>query len=127
MLALREAMQDFVLGRCAGGGPLSPAAQLALATALVPPLLSAVDGLPPPAALEQLLDVVGAVAAPGEPGEAGSNTDGARCGRGGERGALGLLAWRAWRQAGLAWRPGASGCPLPRQGWGLGAVIWLAA
>ena len=76
VLALREAMQDFVLGRCAGG-PLSPAATLALATALVPPLLSAVDGLPPPAALEQLLDVVGAVAAPGESEGAVSAADGA--------------------------------------------------
>ena len=64
--ALRGAMEDFVLGRGNGSapadsGPLTPDALFELAAALVPPLLSAVDGVAPSAALEQLLGVVAAV------------------------------------------------------------------
>lgn len=61
--ALHDAMSDFLRGRAVGGGSLSSAAALTLAAALVPPLLSAVDGAGRGAALEQLLGVVAAVAA----------------------------------------------------------------
>jgi hypothetical protein len=78
--ALTAAMTEFITSRVAGDGPLSNAHALALASALVPPLLSAVEDAPRSAALEQLLGVVAAVAALPVPGreagtELGMNAD----------------------------------------------------
>lgn len=66
--ALSCAMNEFITGRVAGP-VLSSAHALALASALVPPLLSAVDDAPRGVALEQLLGVVAAVAASPVPGK----------------------------------------------------------